>query len=63
MAAPGLLEVGVGTSIIVFDTHTGNQLFAFQDTNSKSNFEGPGTIANGMLFHGNLDGYLYALAP
>ncbi|HVB59903.1 MAG TPA: PQQ-binding-like beta-propeller repeat protein [Ktedonobacteraceae bacterium] len=63
MAVPGLVEMGAGSSIIIVDTATGNQVFSFQDTHRKANFEGPGTIVNGMLFHGNLDGYLYAFGP
>jgi hypothetical protein len=60
-AVPGLAEVGSGTSIILVATTNGNQLFNFQDTNANSQFEGPGTISNGMLYHGNTDGYLYAI--
>ena len=63
MAVPGLVEVGLGASFSVYDTMTGNQLFTFQDVNRKSNFEGPGSISNGVLYHGNLDGHLYAFGP
>ncbi len=60
MAVPGLVEVGKGTSFIVVDAQTGNVLFAFKDKHQHSNFEGPGTISEGILYHGNLDGNLFA---
>ena len=63
IGVPGLVELGVGTSIMIFDTTNGNQLFKYSDTNKNSNFEGPGTISNGVLYHGNLDGNLYAFVP
>ena len=59
----GLVEVAVGTSMIVVDTTTGNQLFSFQDANRKSNFLGPGSISNGVLYQANMDGIMYAFAP
>jgi polyvinyl alcohol dehydrogenase (cytochrome) len=62
-SVPGLAEVGAGSSFILVDTQTGNQLFSFQDTSTGSNFEGPGSISNGVLYHGNTDGYLYAFGP
>jgi len=60
---PGLAEVAVGTSMIVVDTTTGNQLFSFQDTSRKSNFLGPGCISDGVLYQSNMDGKMYAFAP
>ena len=60
---PGLAEVAVGTSMIVVDTTTGNQLFSFLDTSRKSNFLGPGCISNGVLYQANMDGKMYAFAP
>lgn len=60
-AVPGLAEIGSGTSIILAATTNGNQLFSFQDTDANSRFEGPGTVSNGVLYHGNTDGYLYAI--
>lgn len=59
-AVPGLLEVGCGSSLLLIAATTGQQLFAFQDTATKSFFQGPGTISNGILYHGNKDGLLYA---
>jgi hypothetical protein len=59
-AEPGEAEVGTGTSFILVDTQTGAQLFSFQDTGTGSQFMGPGSIASGVLYHGNTDGYLYA---
>lgn len=58
--APGLAVVAGGTSFSIRDATTGKQLFSFQDTSSKSNFLGPSSISNGILYQGNTDGYLYA---
>ena len=63
MVVPGLIEVGLGQSMSIFDATNGTRLFNFTDSLNKSNFEGPGVIANGMLYHGNLDGRLYAFGP
>jgi hypothetical protein len=35
-AVPGLVELGSGMNMFIFDAKTGNQLFSFQDTNKKS---------------------------
>jgi polyvinyl alcohol dehydrogenase (cytochrome) len=59
-AVPGVAEVGSGTSFILIDTQTGNQLFSFQDTSTGSQFMGPGSISGGVLYQGNADDYLYA---
>jgi polyvinyl alcohol dehydrogenase (cytochrome) len=59
-AIPGVLEVGTHSFLFVMDAATGNQLFSFQDKTIKANFLGPGCIADGILYHGNTDGYLYA---
>ena len=61
IGVPGLVEVGSGPSLIIVNASTGSQLFSFQDTNTKSSFSGPGSISNGVLYHGNMDGKLYAL--
>jgi polyvinyl alcohol dehydrogenase (cytochrome) len=60
---PGVIEVPTGTYISVFDASNGNLLFSYQDSGKRSNFEGPGTIVNGVLYQGNNDGKLYAFAP
>jgi outer membrane protein assembly factor BamB len=61
MVVPGLVELGVGNSMMIFGTANGALLFSFQDiTNGKSDFLGPGTISNGVLYQGNMDGKLYA---
>lgn len=62
-AVPGLVEVALGNSIAIFDSSTGNKLFNFQDTLRHSNFLGPGSISNGVLYQGNCDGNLYAFGP
>lgn len=62
MVVPGLVELGVGNTMMIFGTAHGSLLFSFQDTTSrsKSDFLGPGTIANGVLYQGNMDGKFYA---
>lgn len=60
---PGLAEVGAGTSFMLVDATTGNQLFSYTDSANKSDFLGPGSIANGQLYQGNMDGNLYAFGP
>jgi outer membrane protein assembly factor BamB len=62
-AVPGLVELGSSTNIFIYDAKTGMQLFSFQDTNKNSNFYGPGSISNGVLYQGNADGILYAFGP
>ena len=56
----GLAEIGSGTSFMLVNTKTGKQLFSFLDKSATSHFAGPGSISNGVLYHGNTDGYLYA---
>lgn len=58
---PGLVEIGTHPSLYILDATTGNQLFRFKDKTLKATFTGPGSIANGVLYQGNTDGYLYAL--
>lgn len=60
IGVPGLAEIGDGTTLIIVNTSTGGRLFTFQDTNTTSNFWGPGSISNGVLYQGNKDGKLYA---
>lgn len=60
MAVPGLVEIGSSSSLYIFNSSTGKQLFRYQDTSRKSYFWGAATIINGILFQGNMDGYLYA---
>lgn len=60
---PGLVEVPIGTAIVIIGTADGQQLFSYQDNGQRSNFEGPGSIVNGVLYQGNTDGKLYAFAP
>ena len=60
IAVPGLAEIGAGTSLLVVNTATGKSLYTFKDPNASSNFWGPGSISNGVLYAGNKDGKLYA---
>ncbi len=59
-AVPGLVVLGSGTNIFIFDAKTGQQLFSFSDTNKNSKFYGPASISRGVLYQGNADGILYA---
>ncbi len=60
IAVPGLAEIGYGTSLIVVNTSTGQRLFTYNDKSASSNFWGPGSISNGVLYAVNKDGKLYA---
>jgi hypothetical protein len=57
---PGVIEVGAGPSIILLNASTGKMLFTFTDTMKNSYFWGPGSISDGVLYHGNIDGTFYA---
>jgi polyvinyl alcohol dehydrogenase (cytochrome) len=57
---PGLALVGDGLSLTVVQAKSGKPLFSFQDSMTKADFMGPGSISNGVLYQGNTDGYLYA---
>jgi outer membrane protein assembly factor BamB len=57
---PGVVVIGAGTALILVNAATGQQLFSFHDTNSRSNFWGPASISNGVLYQVNDDGIVYA---
>jgi outer membrane protein assembly factor BamB len=59
-SVPGLAVAESGTSLIIVDAITGKHLFNYQDTNPDSNFSGPASISNGVLYQGNMDGKMYA---
>jgi len=54
---PGLAELAAGNNIIIVDTTNGNILF---DYFQKTNFLGPGSISNGVLYQANMAGQMYA---
>lgn len=60
ITTPGLVVVGYGNTMAVFDTDTGQPLFTYQDTNPNSLFWGAATISNGILYEENMDGTLSA---
>lgn len=60
IAVPGLVEIGYGPFFILVNSSTGTTLFTYHDTNTNSNFFGPASISNGVLYQGNNDGNLYA---
>lgn len=59
-AVPGLVVVGQGSYLMVFDANSGQTLFSYQDTHKGAAFYGPASISNGVLYIGNKDGNLYA---
>lgn len=59
-STPGLVFVGADRSLVVVDSRTGKQLFAFTDTHAGSHFWGAATISGGVVYAGNLDGVFYA---
>ena len=60
IAVPGLIVVGIGNTMKVFNAAKGQALFTYQDANPNSLFWGAATISNGILYESNLDGTLYA---
>ncbi|MBV9257864.1 MAG: PQQ-like beta-propeller repeat protein [Ktedonobacteraceae bacterium] len=57
-AFPGVVVVGGGNAISVLNSSTGASLFTYT---ASAKFWGPPSIAEGMIFEGNLNGSLYAL--
>jgi hypothetical protein len=62
-AVPGVAVVGTGPDIEVVDTTSGKILFTYHDTSSGGKFIDAASISNGVLYMGDANGYLYALAP
>jgi polyvinyl alcohol dehydrogenase (cytochrome) len=57
---PGVAVVGEGNTLAVLATTDGHTLYTYQDTNSGALFYGPASISNGILYIGDIDGYLFA---
>lgn len=60
---PGVVAITEGTYLIVVNAKTSATLFRYHDTNSNSLFYASPSISNGVLYVGNMDNNLYALAP
>ncbi len=60
---PGIVAITEGTYLIIVDAKTAVTLFRYDDTGSGSLFYASPSISNGVLYVGNMDGHLYALAP
>ena len=60
MVIPGVVIVAQGTEIDLFNAASGNTLFTYTDSRPGSIFFSAAAVAQGMVFVGNLDGYLYA---
>lgn len=58
---PGVLVVGQGPYVVVLAAASGTTLYRFEDTNSGSLFYGGASIANGVIYIGNMDGNLFAI--
>ena len=56
-AVPGVVELADGNYILLVDTTNGNNLFVYQKS---TNFLGPGTISNGVLYQCSMGGDIYA---
>jgi polyvinyl alcohol dehydrogenase (cytochrome) len=59
--APGLIAAPVGSSIVLLDAATGQQLFRYDEPGGGLFWGGP-AIGNGHVFAGNMDASLTALA-
>ncbi len=63
-AAPGLVVVGEGTSIVMVQSVDGKTVFTHSvntvGTSSPAKFYAPPTIAHGVLYEGDTHAYLYA---
>jgi outer membrane protein assembly factor BamB len=57
----GVVMVAQGSETDMFNAATGNKLFAFTDSRPGSAFLSGAAVAEGMVFQGNQDGYLYTL--
>lgn len=59
-AVPGVEFIGAGNTFEALSTSNGAVLWSFPDTSTGSDFWGPASIANGVVYVGNQDGNLYA---
>lgn len=57
---PGLVIAGAGSSLIVLNAQSGQQLFRYLDSARSSFFFGAASVSNGVLYIGNKDGQIYA---
>jgi outer membrane protein assembly factor BamB len=56
----GVVMVAQGTELDLFNAANGNSLFTYTDTRPGSIFWSAAAVAEGRVFVGNMDGYLYA---
>ncbi len=59
-AAGGIIAVGEGNNISVVSAATGNPVYTY--TGGTGPFWGPPSIANGVVYEGDMAGHLYALS-
>jgi polyvinyl alcohol dehydrogenase (cytochrome) len=59
LSAPGVVEVGADSSLVIANAATGATLFMYNEP-SGNDFWGPSYISNGVLYAGNNDGTLTA---
>lgn len=62
-AVPGVAVVGAGPDIEVVGTASGKILFTYKDTSTGARFVDGASISNGVLYMGDTNGFLYAIAP
>lgn len=63
MAVPGLVIVGSGPTLYVFDSSNGNTLYSYTASRPGAYFGGSVSISGGVLYAGDFHGNLYAFAP
>lgn len=57
---PGVELIAAGNTVYAIAAGTGTTLWTYQDTNVGSNFWGPASVSDGIMYVGNQDGNLYA---
>lgn len=61
-AVPGVVTVGEGNFILAINAASGQTIFRYQETDG-SPFFGGASIANGVMYQGNMDGHLLSFIP
>jgi outer membrane protein assembly factor BamB len=61
-AIPGMVMVSQGNEFDMLSAKTGRTLFTYSDTRRGAIFYSGAAVANGIVFQGSMDGYLYAFS-
>lgn len=59
---PGVVFITGGNTVYAIAASNGAILWTFHDTNTGSNFWGPASVSNGIMYVGNQDGNLYSFS-